>query len=83
MQNETRGPVYLIDSLVAEEKRTPTPKLRTTRDGYTVRAGSPTSYMVRLQGEKRWRRVYEWCFSNTSTTFLRIGKVPHITRVGF
>lgn len=53
------------------------PRQRLTVEGYTVRAGSPTRYRVRLHGEKRPRRVYVWQFSNVPTAFVRIGGVPH------
>lgn len=56
---------------IAEAKRTPSPRARTTIDGYTVRAGSPTSMMVRLEGETRWRRLMVWQFRNAGTCFIR------------
>lgn len=40
--------------------------------GYTVRRGAPTSVMIRLEGEKRWRRLMIWQFSNAGTAFVRI-----------
>ena len=40
--------------------------------GYTKRSGAPTSTMIRLDGEKRWRRVMCWCFSNAGTCFVRV-----------
>lgn len=53
-------------------KRAGEPKPRMTRLGYTVRAGSPTCFMVQLDGETIWRRVYVLCFSNTCTHFVRV-----------
>jgi hypothetical protein len=47
-----------------------------TRAGYTVRRGAPTSRMIRLAGEKRWRRLMVWQFSNCGTLFVRIAGQP-------
>jgi len=41
-------------------------------DGYTLRSGAPTGLMIRLDGEKRWRRLMCWHFSNAGTCFVRI-----------
>lgn len=49
-----------------------------TRDGYTTRRGCPIGYMVRLEGETRWRRVYVWQFSNAGTCFINIKGEPHV-----
>lgn len=49
-------------------------------DGYTKRSGAPTSYMVRLDGSKRWRRVMIWQFSNAGTCFVRVDGVEYIVR---
>lgn len=57
---------------IVASKQTKRPNYGIAADGYTISSGAPTSYMVRLEGEKRWRRVMELCFSNTSTTFLKI-----------
>lgn len=61
-----------------QTKHTNPPRPRLTSLGYTVRAGSPTDRMVMLEGEKIWRRVYVWQFSNAGTEFVRIKGVPHI-----
>lgn len=34
----------------------------------------PTHRMVRLPGDKRWRRVYCCCYSNTGTCYVVKGK---------
>ena len=47
-----------------------------TRDGYTVRRGAPSRYMIRLEGEKRWRRLMVWQFSNAGTCFIRVNGEP-------
>ena len=59
-------------------RRTDTPRYGMTALGYTVRRGGPTSLMIRLAGEKRWRRLMVWQFSNSGTLFVRIKGVPHI-----
>lgn len=53
-----------------------------TRDGYTRRSGAPSSRMIKLEGEKRWRRVMVWQFSNAGTAFVRIKGEPHIVTDG-
>jgi len=69
--------VYLARE-IAEAKRTAAPQYGLTQSGYTLRSGAPTTTMIRLAGEKRWRRMMVWCFSNAGTCFVRIGGVPHI-----
>jgi hypothetical protein len=75
-------PLYLTParSIASTVYDTAPPRPRLDVFGYTVRAGSPTPYRVRLEGENRWRRVYAWCFSNAGTLFVRIGGVPHIVK---
>ncbi len=65
------GPKYLEKKIV-ETKRTETPRYGMAADGYTVRSGAPTSMMIRLEGEKIWRRLMVWQFSNAGTCFVRI-----------
>lgn len=43
-----------------------------SRDGYTLRSGAPTSKKIRLDGEKIWRRLMVWQFSNAGTCFVKI-----------
>jgi len=43
-----------------------------TASGYGSRI--PTSKMVRLPGEARWRRVYCCCYSNAGTCYVLQGK---------
>lgn len=64
-------PKYL-ETPIVETKISETARPRLTRDGYTVRAGSPTATLVRLQGETRWRRLMVWQFSNAGTLFVRV-----------
>jgi hypothetical protein len=66
------GPKYL-QTTIAERVFCPTDaRYGMARDGYTTRSGAPTQWMIRLAGEKRWRRLMRWQFSNAGTCFLRI-----------
>lgn len=72
-------PTYLTTPIV-DAMRTPVPHYGVTVFGYSKLSGAPTAHMIKLQGEKRWRRVMVWCFSNASTAFIRIKGEPHIVR---
>ncbi len=61
-----------LKTAIVESKRTSQPSYGMARDGYTLKSGAPTSLMVRLEGEKRFRRLMVWQFSNAGTCFLRI-----------
>ena len=63
---------YLETPIVESRVSHPTPGAGMTVDGYTKRSGAPSSRMIRLEGEKRWRRLMVWCFSNNGTLFVRI-----------
>ena len=65
--------IYLNEGQIEDAKRTATPSYGRTVDGYTKRSGAPTGFMVRLKGERRWRRLMVWQFSNASTLFVRVG----------
>jgi len=67
-----------LDTPLAATRYTVRPRYGSTVDGYTVRSGAPTSLMIQLEGEKRWRRLMIWQFSNAGTLFVRIGGTPHI-----
>lgn len=62
---------YLTQSIV-ESRQTKPPRYGMAADGYTLKSGAPTSYLVRLSGESRWRRLMCWQFSNAWTLFIRI-----------
>ncbi len=62
---------YLTTKIV-DVRRTEIPRYGMTRAGYTKLSGAPTSYMIRLEGEARFRRVMCWCFSNSGTLFVRV-----------
>jgi len=71
--------VDYLQKPIAESKHVAVDSRRgMTREGYTTRAGAPTSWMIRLQGEKIWRRVMVWQFSNAGTAFVRIGGKPYV-----
>lgn len=48
-----------------------------TAAGYTKRGGAPSQWKVRLEGERRWRRVMVLQFSNAGSAFLRVRGVVH------
>lgn len=71
--------LYLRQGIIEETRCKPVARGLLTVLGYTVRAGSPTDWQVRLRGEQqRWRRVYAWQFSNAATMFVRIKGEPAI-----
>ena len=43
-----------------------------TVGGYTKKSGCPTDYKVKLEGETRWRRVYNYCISNSGTLYVKV-----------
>ncbi len=63
---------HIEPGMIVETKRTEAPRWGMTVFGYTVRSGAPTSMMVRLKGEKRWRRLMVLQFSNAGSCFLRV-----------
>lgn len=68
--------VQYLSTRIAESKRTDTPQYGMAADGYTLRSGAPTSLMIRLEGETRWRRLMVWQFSNAGTVFVRVNGTP-------
>ena len=66
--------VEYLSTKIEEARRAPcrNPYAGMTRAGYTCRRGAPTSVMIRLAGERRWRRLMVWQFSNAGTCFVRI-----------
>ncbi len=71
---------YLTAKIVEVRIVPPTPGAGMTRDGYTTRRGAPTSRMIRLEGEKRWRRLMCWQFSNAGTCFVCVNGKPLVVR---
>lgn len=58
---------------VTESKQAPfTGNIRNymTVDGYTKRSGAPTDWVIKVKGSNRWRRVYNFCNSNSGTLFI-------------
>lgn len=70
--------VNYLQTEIVESRRTETPRYGMTAEGYTCKAGAPTSLMIRLEGETRWRRLMCWQFSNAGTCFIRIKGAPLI-----
>lgn len=68
--------VKYLTSKIAEMRTTDTPRYGMAADGYTLRSGAPTSKLIRLEGEKLWRRLMVWQFSNCGTLFVRIKGAP-------
>ncbi len=64
-------PDYLNTPIV-KSKQTDTPRYGMTVAGYTKLSGAPTSRMILLEGESRWRRLMCWQFSNAGTCFVRV-----------
>jgi len=77
--SETK-PKYLETPIAEARRDYPRPGAGMTRLGYTKSSGAPSSVMIRLQGEKKWRRVMVWQFSNTGTMFVKLKGQPHIVR---
>lgn len=71
-------PAQYLTRKIVEVRVTDTPRYGMTSDGYTINSGAPTSRMIRLEGEKRWRRLMVWQFSNAGTCFVRVGGQPLI-----
>lgn len=49
-------------------KHVESPRSGHTASGYGSKI--PTGYMVQLDGDKRWRRLYAICYSNVATFFV-------------
>jgi len=65
--------VQYLEKPIAQRKYQPAPLYSgMTVDGYTKRSGAPSAWMIRIRGEKRWRRLMIWQFSNAGTCFVRI-----------
>jgi hypothetical protein len=62
----------LAGDSISQVKVTEVPNYGRTVDGYSVRSGMPTRYMVRLQGEPRWRRLKCILFGNSGSLVLTI-----------
>jgi hypothetical protein len=74
------GPKYLTKKIVESKESYIDPRPFMTRDGYTKRSGAPTPYLIRLEGEKKWRRLMAWQFSNAGTAFVRVNGESLIVR---
>lgn len=72
--------VDCLEKRIVGHKRTDVPRYGMTAAGYTKRAGAPTCSMILLEGEKRFRRVMVWQFSNVGTLFVNVGGRPLVVR---
>ena len=63
-----------LETPIEETRRTETPHYGMAADGYTLRSGAPTSRMVRLSGEKRWRRLTRQARRDTQKLLRRLDK---------
>jgi len=61
-----------LETPIVSKRQTETPRYGMSAEGYTLRSGAPTSWLIRLEGETRWRRLMCWQFSNAGTCFVRI-----------
>ena len=61
-----------LETTIVEMRTTDVPRYGIAADGYTLRSGAPTSRLIRLEGEKIWRRLMCWQFSNCGTLFVRV-----------
>lgn len=70
--------VEYLTQAIRDVAATPTPRYGMAADGYTLRSGAPTGWLIRLAGEHpaRWRRVMVWQFSNAGTLFVRVKGAP-------
>lgn len=72
--------MHTLETKIAEVRETETPRYGIAASGYTVRSGAPTSKMIRLENETRWRRLMCWQFSNAGTLFVRVNGAPLVVR---
>ena len=52
---------------IVEVKYTDFPLYAMVKNPYTIRTDEPTNRMVKLEGEKFWRRVMCWGYKNMET----------------
>ena len=65
----------LQEFAIAEIKTVINNSTKYSRGTYTEQA---SSYMIRLHGEKRWRRVYYTQIGNPTVTYIKVKYYPHI-----
>ncbi len=81
MTQTQTGPTYVAESFDAKisELRWQTLGLSYTASGYGKKI--PSRYVVRIHGEKTWRRVYVTQYSNSGTHWItRNGEPFHVIR---
>jgi hypothetical protein len=72
--------VKYLDKKIVEVKETDVPRYGIAADGYTLASGAPLPQMIRLEGEKTWRRLMLWQFSNAGTCFVKIKGEAYVVR---
>lgn len=72
--------VNYLEKQIVEVKETDPPRYGMAASGYTLRTGAPLPQLIRLEGEKIWRRLMVWQFSNCGTCFVRIKGVEYVVR---
>jgi len=75
MNTNTQAPTlpeYLAPDAIVSAWRDDSAHPRLDAYGYTVKAGSPTPYMVRLSCDNRPRRVMVLQFSNAGSAFVTV-----------
>lgn len=66
--------ITYLDPARVTAKRQGTPPLSRSRTGYGNKL--PTSWELRLD-DKRWRRVYVVCWSNSGSAYVLVKGEPH------
>lgn len=69
---------YLDETRITAWKTTDQPHYGVTVFGYSCNRGAPSDRMIKIDGKGPWRRVMVWCFSNASTTFVKIDGKPFV-----
>lgn len=70
--------VKRLQKKIVDCKVTKAPNYGRSPTGYTYSQGAPTVYKVKLEGERMFRRLMCWQFTNVATYFLRISGVEYI-----
>ena len=49
-----------------------------TAEGYTTNGGTPTRYVLQIDGKQRWHRVYVWQISNNGVAFVCLSGLRYV-----
>lgn len=61
-----------LDKKIVDLKRTHRPQYGMSANGYTHRSGAPTNVMIKLEGDRIWRRVMCIQTSNVGSFFIKM-----------